>query len=104
KIDELELKLDALDRDIQQLFHVIRGSSSQSAQKLSDIGKKVEEGHEKIKTAHEYIGSGAAVKNSGGDSGSFAMYFLVFVIGGLAVYAFSVVIRMRRDKAPKKFI
>ncbi|KAI9335996.1 legume-like lectin family-domain-containing protein [Obelidium mucronatum] len=82
KINELELKLDALDRDIKELFNVIRNGNSMGQMKLSEVSKKLDESHIKIKSAQDAIQSGA----------------------GASVYAVSVIVRMRGDRAPKKYI
>ncbi|KAJ3010048.1 UNVERIFIED_CONTAM: hypothetical protein HDU68_002360 [Siphonaria sp. JEL0065] len=102
KINELELKMDALDKDIKELFNVIRTGNSVGQMKLSEVSKKLDESHSKIKSAHEAIQTGGG--SGGTSSGGIAMYFLFFIVGGLAVYAISVIVRMRGDRAPKKYI
>ncbi|KAJ3028642.1 UNVERIFIED_CONTAM: hypothetical protein HDU68_001223 [Siphonaria sp. JEL0065] len=102
KINELELKMDALDKDIKELFNVIRTGNSMGQMKLSEVSKKLDESHSKIKSAHEAIQTGGG--SGGSSSGGIAMYVLFFIVGGLAVYAISVIVRMRGDRAPKKYI
>ncbi|KAI8615066.1 hypothetical protein BC830DRAFT_1124331 [Chytriomyces sp. MP71] len=99
KIDELEGKLTSLDRDIKELFNVIRQGNSQGQMKMSEVAKKLDESHSKINSAHDAITTG---KGSAG-GGSIVMYGLFFMVGGVAVYAISVAVRMRGNQ-PKKYI
>ncbi|KAI8840701.1 legume-like lectin family-domain-containing protein [Chytriomyces cf. hyalinus JEL632] len=102
KIDELEDKLVTLDRDIKELFNVIRTGNSQGQMKMSEVARKLDESNNKIKSAHDAIASSQGKDGAG--VGSIAMYGLFFMIGGVAVYAVSVVLRMRSNNQPKKYI
>ncbi|KAJ3073401.1 hypothetical protein HDU98_001585 [Podochytrium sp. JEL0797] len=104
QMTQLELKMDALDRDIKELFNVIRTGHSMGNMKLSEVAKKVEEGHGKIREAHDKIGNAAAAAGGGGGGGSVVLYVLFFMVGGVVVYGVSVVVRMRGEKTPKKYI
>ncbi|KAJ3388531.1 Protein ERGIC-53, partial [Chytriomyces hyalinus] len=81
KIDELEDKLVTLDRDIKELFNVIRTGNSQGQMKMSEVARKLDESHNKIKSAHDAIASSQG--KGGAGVGSIAMYGLFFMVGGV---------------------
>ncbi|KAJ3385619.1 hypothetical protein HDU84_002102 [Entophlyctis sp. JEL0112] len=101
KINALETQLNALDNDIKMLLNAFNTGSSIGQTKLSEVSKKLDESHTKIKNAEEAIVKAAQSSNG---ASSYAMYGLFFIVGGVVVYAVSVVVRMRKDRAPKKYI
>ncbi|KAJ3142571.1 hypothetical protein HK100_000947 [Physocladia obscura] len=101
KVDALETKLAALDRDIKELLNVFHKGNSAGQMKLNEVSQKLDESHRKIKNAEESIVN-AKIAARGGSV--YAEYGLFFMIGAVVVYAVSVVLRMRKDRTPKKFI
>ncbi|KAJ3206615.1 Protein ERGIC-53-like [Entophlyctis luteolus] len=101
KVYALETQLNALDNDIKKLLNVFNAGSSIGQTKLAEVSKKLDESHSKIKDAEEAIVKAAEATSV---VSSYAMYGLFFIVGGVVVYAVSVIVRMRKDRAPKKYI
>ncbi|KAJ3195517.1 hypothetical protein HK101_011881 [Irineochytrium annulatum] len=94
KIDDLARKVELMGGEIQNLFKAIREYDNKGDVNLRDVSRKLDVSNAKLEAAH------AAINERPSGNWGFSVTF--FLLGGIIVYAVSVLVRMKgRDNSKR---